>query len=230
MAERMIKLPDVGEGVAEAEIVEVPVKAGDAVREGDMLAAVMTDKATVEIPSPADGRVSWIGWEIGQKAAVGSEFIKLEVGDMSSHPAAAEYPGRSQRTRHQPPRERAADVDVSQRGTAQQSPQAAGHRRRANRRTGRLPPPRCGRMRAIRASICASCRAAARPVASCARMLTPTSRGEDRPTSPPPGRPQYHGRRDQDCRPAAEDRAAHAGHEAARSALLVHRRGRRHGS
>jgi 2-oxoisovalerate dehydrogenase E2 component (dihydrolipoyl transacylase) len=80
MVERMIKLPDVGEGVAEVEIVELRVKAGDPVREGDVLAAVMTDKATVEIPSPADGRVLWIGPAVGQKAAVGSEFIKLEIG------------------------------------------------------------------------------------------------------------------------------------------------------
>jgi 2-oxoisovalerate dehydrogenase E2 component (dihydrolipoyl transacylase) len=81
MSERVIKLPDVGEGVAEAEIVELMVKVGEPVREGDVLAAVMTDKATVEIPSPADGRVAWIGCEVGQKAAVGSELMKIEVGD-----------------------------------------------------------------------------------------------------------------------------------------------------
>ena len=81
MSERVIKLPDVGEGVAEAEIVELMVKVGEPVREGDVLAAVMTDKATVEIPSPTDGRVSWIGCEVGQKAAVGSELMKIEIGD-----------------------------------------------------------------------------------------------------------------------------------------------------
>jgi 2-oxoisovalerate dehydrogenase E2 component (dihydrolipoyl transacylase) len=81
MSERVIKLPDVGEGVAEAEVVELMVKVGEPVREGDVLAAVMTDKATVEIPSPAHGRVSWIGCEVGQKAAVGSELMKIEVGD-----------------------------------------------------------------------------------------------------------------------------------------------------
>jgi 2-oxoisovalerate dehydrogenase E2 component (dihydrolipoyl transacylase) len=80
MVERIIKLPDVGEGVAEAEVVEVHVKAGDPVREGDALAAVMTDKATVEIPSPADGRVVSIDMEIGQKLAVGSQIIILDVG------------------------------------------------------------------------------------------------------------------------------------------------------
>src|SRR5262245_3679831 len=83
MSERVIKLADVGEGVAEAEIVELMVKVGELVREGDVLAAVMTDKATVEIPSPADGRVAWIGCEVGQKAAVGSELMKIEVGDGS---------------------------------------------------------------------------------------------------------------------------------------------------
>ena len=81
MAEHIVKLPDVGEGVAEAEIVELHVKVGDPVREGDVLAAVMTDKATVEIPSPVEGRVLWIGLEVGQKMAVGSPLMKLEVGD-----------------------------------------------------------------------------------------------------------------------------------------------------
>jgi 2-oxoisovalerate dehydrogenase E2 component (dihydrolipoyl transacylase) len=81
MNECVIKVSDVGEGVAEVEIVELMVNVGEPVREGDVLVAVMTDKATVEIPSPADGRVSWIGCEVGQKAAVGSELMKIEVGD-----------------------------------------------------------------------------------------------------------------------------------------------------
>src|SRR5262245_19356890 len=93
MSERVIKLPDVGEGVAEAEIVELMVKVGEPVREGDVLAAVMTDKATVEIPSPADGRVSWIGCEVGQKAAVGSELMKIEVGDGAIRELAAQTKG-----------------------------------------------------------------------------------------------------------------------------------------
>ena len=58
MAERIIKLPDVGEGIAEAELVEWHVKVGDIVREDDLIAAVMTDKATVEIPSPVEGEVT----------------------------------------------------------------------------------------------------------------------------------------------------------------------------
>jgi len=90
MGEHMIKLPDVGEGVAEAELVEWMVEIGAAVREDDVLAAVMTDKATVEIPSPVDGKVIWRGGEIGDVMAVGSPLIRLEVeGAGNIKPGAA---------------------------------------------------------------------------------------------------------------------------------------------
>ena len=79
MAERIIKLPDVGEGIAEAELVEWHVKVGDIVREDDLLAAVMTDKATVEIPAPTDGEVTWIGAEVGDTVPIGSVIVKLKV-------------------------------------------------------------------------------------------------------------------------------------------------------
>lgn len=79
MAEHVIKLPDIGEGIAEAELVEWHVKEGDLVREDDDLAAVMTDKATVEIPSPVDGTVTWLGPALGDMVAVGSEIIKIET-------------------------------------------------------------------------------------------------------------------------------------------------------
>ncbi len=75
MGEHVIKLPDVGEGVAEAELVEWHVKVGDLVREDAVLAAVMTDKATVEIPSPVEGKVVWLGAEIGDTVAVGSPIV-----------------------------------------------------------------------------------------------------------------------------------------------------------
>jgi 2-oxoisovalerate dehydrogenase E2 component (dihydrolipoyl transacylase) len=80
-AERTIKLPDVGEGVAEAELVEWHVKVGDLVREDAVLAAVMTDKATVEIPAPADGEIIWLGAEIGDTVAVGSPLVRMKVAD-----------------------------------------------------------------------------------------------------------------------------------------------------
>jgi 2-oxoisovalerate dehydrogenase E2 component (dihydrolipoyl transacylase) len=79
MGEHVIKLPDVGEGVAEAELVEWMVQIGANVREDDVLAAVMTDKATVEIPSPVEGKIIWLGANIGDVMAVGSPLIRLEV-------------------------------------------------------------------------------------------------------------------------------------------------------
>ncbi|RTM10722.1 MAG: 2-oxo acid dehydrogenase subunit E2 [Hyphomicrobiales bacterium] len=79
MGEHVIKLPDVGEGVAEAELVEWHVKVGDLVREDMVLAAVMTDKATVEIPSPVDGEILWLGAEIGDTVAIGSPIVRLKV-------------------------------------------------------------------------------------------------------------------------------------------------------
>jgi len=79
MGEHIIKLPDVGEGVAEAELVEWHVKVGDIVREDTVLAAVMTDKATVEIPSPVDGEILWLGAEIGDTVAIGSPIVRLRV-------------------------------------------------------------------------------------------------------------------------------------------------------
>ena len=79
MGEHVIKLPDVGEGVAEAELVEWLVDEGENVLEDQVLASVMTDKATVEIPSPVEGKVIWRGADIGEIVAVGSPIIRLEV-------------------------------------------------------------------------------------------------------------------------------------------------------
>lgn len=79
MGEFTIKMPDVGEGVAEAELVEWHVKAGDPVREDMVIAAVMTDKATVEIPSPVSGTVVWLGAEIGDRIAVKAPLVRIET-------------------------------------------------------------------------------------------------------------------------------------------------------
>jgi 2-oxoisovalerate dehydrogenase E2 component (dihydrolipoyl transacylase) len=89
MAEHVIKMPDVGEGVAEAELVEWHVKPGDIVREDAVLAAVMTDKATVEIPSPVDGKVIWLGAEVGDTVPVGAPIVRLEVDGGAPAEAAA---------------------------------------------------------------------------------------------------------------------------------------------
>jgi 2-oxoisovalerate dehydrogenase E2 component (dihydrolipoyl transacylase) len=90
MGVRIVKLPDVGEGVAEAELVEWHVQVGQSVLEDQILAAVMTDKATVEIPSPVAGVVAALGGEVGSTLAVGAELVRLEVpGEGSEEVAAA---------------------------------------------------------------------------------------------------------------------------------------------
>jgi 2-oxoisovalerate dehydrogenase E2 component (dihydrolipoyl transacylase) len=89
MGTRIIKLPDVGEGVAEAEVVEWHVKVGQSVLEDQLLAAVMTDKATVEIPSPVAGTVVALGAEVGSVLAVGAELVRLEVAGEGNEEVAA---------------------------------------------------------------------------------------------------------------------------------------------
>ena len=74
-----IKMPDIGEGIAEVELVAWHVKVGDLVAEDQILADVMTDKATVEIPSPVAGKVLLLGGAVGQVMAVGSDLIQIEV-------------------------------------------------------------------------------------------------------------------------------------------------------
>jgi 2-oxoisovalerate dehydrogenase E2 component (dihydrolipoyl transacylase) len=92
MGSYTIRMPDIGEGIAEVELVEWRVKVGDEVKEDQVLADVMTDKATVEIPSPVAGTVAALGGEPGQVMAVGSELIRLEVagaGNVKESAAAA---------------------------------------------------------------------------------------------------------------------------------------------
>jgi 2-oxoisovalerate dehydrogenase E2 component (dihydrolipoyl transacylase) len=110
MAEHVIKLPDVGEGVAEAELVEWNVKVGDVVSEDATLGSVMTDKATVEIPSPVSGEVLWLGGKVGDVIAVGSDLVRLKTAG-EDRPAAAtprQKPGTPERRAEPPSPPRAA--------------------------------------------------------------------------------------------------------------------------
>ncbi|MEM7664691.1 MAG: dihydrolipoamide acetyltransferase family protein [Pseudomonadota bacterium] len=88
MAKFTFNMPDVGEGVAEAEIVEWHVKVGDTVSEDQHLVDVMTDKATIDIESPVDGKVIEVAGEIGDTIAVGSMLLVVEVeGEVSEEVA-----------------------------------------------------------------------------------------------------------------------------------------------
>ncbi|MCA1405897.1 2-oxo acid dehydrogenase subunit E2 [Ensifer sp. IC3342] len=92
MGEFILKMPDVGEGVAEAELVEWHVKLGDPVREDMVLAAVMTDKATVEIPSPVSGKVLWLGAEVGDTVAVKAPLVRIETATEAGEPPPDSIP------------------------------------------------------------------------------------------------------------------------------------------
>lgn len=84
-----IKMPDIGEGIAEVELVAWRVKPGESVQEDQILADVMTDKATVEIPSPVSGTVLQLHGEPGQVMPVGAELIRLEVAQEGEAAGAA---------------------------------------------------------------------------------------------------------------------------------------------
>jgi pyruvate dehydrogenase E2 component (dihydrolipoamide acetyltransferase) len=92
-------LPDLGEGLTEAEIVAVLVHEGDVIREDAPLLEVETDKAQVEIPSPMGGRVVKIHVEPGQTVKVGAPLVTFADGAVE--PAATPAPSRS--TRAPPP-------------------------------------------------------------------------------------------------------------------------------
>ncbi|MBP1125177.1 MULTISPECIES: dihydrolipoamide acetyltransferase family protein [Pseudomonas] len=92
MGTHVIKMPDIGEGIAEVELSVWHVKVGDMVVEDQVLADVMTDKAMVDIPSPVHGKVIALGGEPGEVMAVGSVLISIEVegaGNAKEAPAVA---------------------------------------------------------------------------------------------------------------------------------------------
>ncbi|MDF1790956.1 MAG: dihydrolipoamide acetyltransferase family protein [Thalassobaculaceae bacterium] len=110
-----VKLPDVGEGVAEAEVTEWHVEVGTIVQEDDILATVMTDKAAVEIPTPVAGTVRSLGGEVGEILSVGAPLVTLEVDgdgntapepeakDADTEPGATPAPQRKSETKAEKP-------------------------------------------------------------------------------------------------------------------------------
>jgi 2-oxoisovalerate dehydrogenase E2 component (dihydrolipoyl transacylase) len=86
----IFKLPDLGEGVVEAEIVAWHVKPGEQVRVDQPLVEVMTDKATVTIPSGIDGRIVSTHGNIGETVSVGSELVSFDISQPVAAPIAEE--------------------------------------------------------------------------------------------------------------------------------------------
>ena len=96
MTNYVFKLPDIGEGIAEAELVQWYVKPGDAVAEDQPLADVMTDKATVELTSPVSGTIVAIHGEVGQLRQIGSALVEFALeGETPAEPEAESAPAPS---------------------------------------------------------------------------------------------------------------------------------------
>ncbi|MGH8316590.1 MAG: dihydrolipoamide acetyltransferase family protein [Steroidobacteraceae bacterium] len=93
MSRYVFKLPDLGEGTVEAEIVSWHVKPGDEVSEDDVLVEVMTEKAAVELPAPVSGKIVSTTGQAGDMVPVGSELVVLETASgITAAGAAAEPP------------------------------------------------------------------------------------------------------------------------------------------
>ncbi len=92
MAEHTFILPDIGEGIAEAELASWLVKVGDIIREDDVICEVTTDKATVEIPAAVGGKVIWLGAEPGEIMAIGSDLIRIDSDENAAIPETVEKP------------------------------------------------------------------------------------------------------------------------------------------
>ena len=104
-ANYVFKLPDVGEGTAEAELVGWHVAVGDAVEEDQILAEVMTDKATVEITSPVAGQVVALHGEPGKQMAVGGPLVSFQVEGKGNVGAVAASPSTASRSPTPSPRD-----------------------------------------------------------------------------------------------------------------------------
>lgn len=89
MGVHVVKMPDIGEGIAEVEIVAWHVAPGDSVSEDQVVAEVMTDKASVEIPSPVAGRIGALGGKAGDVLAVGAELLSIEIDGKDDEGAQA---------------------------------------------------------------------------------------------------------------------------------------------
>jgi pyruvate/2-oxoglutarate dehydrogenase complex dihydrolipoamide acyltransferase (E2) component len=82
------KLPDIGEGISEAQLIEWTVAVGDRVAEGDPIASVSTDKVDVELPAPCDGTITELCWEPGDTIKVGQTLVRIDGGAAEEKDAA----------------------------------------------------------------------------------------------------------------------------------------------
>ena len=246
MAEHVIRLPDVGEGIAEAELVEWHVKVGDLVRADTTLAAVMTDKATVEIPSPVDGEIAWLGAEIGDKVAVGSDLVRLKIpGERDAASAAQPQPRPAAAEAAKPaPVATPRAADSEDRGTtpavsATPTPRPATARRAAAG-SARNGARRGGQAARVAGGAPARARGGHRPAPGARARVRPAASRTTTSTHSPIAVPgvmriartsaEERSRRRQGDRAAAQDRRADGGGARTHPAYHLCRRGRCHGA
>ena len=147
MSQFIFKMPDLGEGTVDAEIVAWHTKPGDAVEEDQLIVEVMTDKAAVEVPAPVSGRVLSISGAPGDKIAVGSPLIVFEVGAIPD--AAAAVPA-AQSPKIEPPTATAAPVAPAR---AAMAPTAAPAAPGGEMRSSRIMTSPANRRRAREAGV-----------------------------------------------------------------------------
>jgi 2-oxoisovalerate dehydrogenase E2 component (dihydrolipoyl transacylase) len=138
MSRFVFKLPDLGEGTVEAEIVSWRVKPGDEVAEDDVLAEVMTEKAAVEVPAPVSGKIVSTTGQPGDMVAVGAELVVLETSSGAASADTAEQRAATQPQTTQPAATRPTPSTSAATQAAVAQPAAA----RANGgAANRAPPP-----------------------------------------------------------------------------------------
>ncbi|WP_425989319.1 2-oxo acid dehydrogenase subunit E2 [Brevundimonas sp. TWP2-3-2] len=145
----VFKLPDVGEGTAEAELVAWHVAVGDTVAEDQILAEIMTDKATVELTSPVAGVVAALHGEVGKASPVGGALVSFNVegaGNVAAAPVtAASAPAPSTASRSPSP-----DGGGSRPAVPAKSPPVGGSTRQAGEGGKSTPVPRQAQIAGVR--------------------------------------------------------------------------------
>ena len=132
MGEHVIKMPDIGEGIAEVEVVAWHVQPGDEIAEDQLLAEVMTDKATVEIPSPVVGKVVSLGGKVGEVMAVGTELVRIEIeGEGNAKKAATAKAVSTTSPAPAKARQSAPTEEAAVAPSASEKPDTAGTRAKA---------------------------------------------------------------------------------------------------
>ena len=141
MGRYIFKLPDVGEGTAEAEIVAWHVKIGDRIEEDQNLVDVMTDKATVEMTSPVSGVVVSLHGEAGEMATVGAPLVELDVEGAGNAERAAAAPTKTTAEPQKPSPEPGKQEFNEKQTTAEVIPLAASVAQERREQTARQNPP-----------------------------------------------------------------------------------------